>query len=352
MLFKLHHIFIFSASVIALSGVLALLSISSQYRETHTLRDYMATSATEERLSGVFAVINNFPGSAGMDMLFLRGLSSVTELYGDFSTGQKKRVYEDIQQFIDQNIAYDEVYVDMPICTFAVRRTNENQRDMSCISRNPIVNDAITRTRELPYGSVYISPLVAYTRDEGDGTDVIPAILYGTKISTDEGPSSAIVAVVNAEYFLEEVRRLERPGERVYLVNTDGSYIAHSEPAREFMVGSAANFYDDFPKVQAKTLSDKNIRTLEAGENVFIFKRITPTASNFALYDGQVGHQDNRYWVLVAVSEKSTTGHWFLSPAYITTSIVIVVTHAFAILVLFLVRVSLNRRWAQETHTP
>lgn len=312
----------------ALTAALAIFSISSQYLETYRLRQYVSVNAVEERLSGVFAAMNDFPGSAGKDMLFLRTLSSVSELYGHFKVGTWRRAHEDIQQFIERNVAYDEVHLYTSSCMFTARRVSEEKGDTSCVSPSPIIDDAIMHTLDLPEGSVYVSPLVPYAHTVQGNESTIPAILYGTRVSMQGSQDGVIVAVVNANYFLEEVRRLKRPGETVYLVNTDGSYIAHPESRKEIVSGGTANFYEDFPAVSLGALSDKDVQMLNAKDTFFTFKRITPTASNFA---------DATYWVLVAVSEKNLSGNWFFSAPYLTTILIVGIAHALVIVFLFFV---------------
>lgn len=338
MIITRYHIFIACVLFVALTAALAIFSISSQYRETYRLRQYVSVNAVEERLSGVFAAMNDFPGSAGKDMLFLRTLSSVSGLYGNFKAETWRLAHEDIRQFIERNVAYDEVHLHASPCMFTARRVSEEKGDTSCVSPSPIVDDAITHTLDLPQGSVYVSPLVPYTRTVQGNESTIPAILYGTRVSTQGSQDGVIVAVVNANYFLEEVRRLKRPGETVYLVNTDGSYIAHPESGKEMVSGGTANFYEDFPAVSPGTLSDKDAQMLNAKDTLFTFKRITPTASNFALYEKSAGDvADAAYWILVAVSEKNLSGNWFFSLPYLVTIGIVGIAHALVVLLLFAV---------------
>lgn len=288
--------------------------------------------------------MNDFPGSAGKDMLFLRSLSSVAALYTDPPLASWRNAHQDLQQFLDRNSAYEALYVHVDTsidCTFEVKRTTKEGGNTSCSDPDGIIEHTLKKVQILPHGSVYVSPLSPYTMDSDEKK--IPALLYGTRVSAPGTKDGAIVAVVNANYFLEEVRRLARPGEAVYLVNTDGSYIAHPESGKEMIAGGMANFYEDFRPVSAGTLSDGSVRTFDAGGSIFTFKRITPTASNFALYDGAKKADVSGYWVLVAVSEKNASGRWFFSLPYLITVGVIVVAHLLVIALLFLVL--FPRKW-------
>lgn len=332
-----YYILIVCTLFVVLSGVLTLFSISSQYRETYRLHNYVETSAVEERLSGAFAAMNDFPGSAGKDMLFLRSLSSITDFYNDFSVATWRRTHEDIQQFIDRNIAYDEVHLHAPTCMITARRVSEERGNTSCSSHNPTIDNAVTRTLALPQGSVYVSPLVAYTRTVLGEKSTIPAILYGTRVSTPGSEEGVAIAVIHADYFLEEIRRLKRSGETVYLVHTNGAYIAHPEREKELIAGGTANFYQDYPSVPSGMLSDQSVRSFESDSFMFTFERITATASNFVLYDGVDQDATTGYWVLVAVSENNAAGFWFLSIPYLVTVLIVGIAHALVILLLFTV---------------
>lgn len=343
-----YRIFLYGIVLIVASALISFVSLFSQFKETARLKHYVAASAIEERLGGVFTAINDFPGSAGKDMLFLRSLSSIAIFYNEFSVAQWRRAHADLQQFIDRNTAYDEIHIHAPVCTFTVRRVSDESGDTACVSPGDMLGDTVAETHKLKDGSVYVSPLVPYTRKIEGKDSTIPAVMYGTRVSAQGSEDGIAVAVVNANYFLEEIRRLRREGEAVYLVATDGSYLAHPERGKERMEGGNANFYEDYPGAPAGILSDASARRIEANDKVFTFLRITPTASNFALYDDEDPVQDGRLWVIVAVSDHVGQGAWWLSTIFLASAGALLLIHALVVVFLRMALFPTNQVWHRE----
>jgi len=343
-MYKQYHLFLLGTAFIALSAITAILMVLFQGGERERLRTFVESSAIEERLGSVFAAMNDFPGSAGKDMLTLRSLSSVLAFYGHAATLPWRDAHDDLQQFIDRNAAYDEINVYSSFCMFAVRRIQEENGNTSCISPNKVLQDAIAHTSALQQGSVYVSPLVSYARTVKGKESVIPAILYGTKVSALGSASGVIIAVIDANYFLEDVRQLKREGESVFLLNADGSYIANPDATKEKLAGGAANFYTDFPAIRIDTLLNPDMRRFETSDKIFTFMRITPTADNFALYDNAASSSPksaqygNSYWIMAAVSDKTNQGGaWWLGTAYLATIAIILLAHVLVLAFLYIV---------------
>lgn len=283
-------------------------------------------------MSGVFAALNDFPGSAGKDMLFLRTLSSIANTHGTPSLASGvgaswRDAHQDLQQFMDRNSAYDEIFLHTETvgCTMAVKKTPESGGNDSCASHAEI-DGALAALKDLPDGSVYISPLYMHAHESGGAYSTVPALQYAVRMSVPQIRGS-IVSVINANYFLDEVRRLKREGEVVYLVALDGSYIAHPEQSKEKLMGGAANFYAEYPEVSPEALRDPETRRIESAQHLFTFLRISPTASNFALYDGSDA-RESEYWVMVAVSDKSDAAPWWASLSYLVAAAVVIAVHA------------------------
>ncbi len=306
--------------------------------ERERLRTFVESSAVEERLSGVFATMNDFPGSAGKDMLFLRSLSSVSALYDNFTSSSWRSAQEDLQQFIERNTAYDEIHMHTSLCMFSVRRVRDEDGSTSCDTASGSLEDAIAHTGGLSQGSVYVSPLVSYTHKVKGKDSTIPAILYSTKVVSAPGSKEdgVIVAVIDANYFLEDIRRLKREGESVFLLNTDGSYIANPDTTKEKLAGGTGNFYADFSAIPNGTLLDPKVRQFETNDKLFTFMRITPTTNNFALYDSTKEGDSAGYWIMAAVSEKTNPGLWWLGTSYITTIAIILLTHLLVVIFMYI----------------
>ncbi len=329
------HILLIVCVVILCSCGFMVTIVSLQYHERQELRALIDSSVVEDRLSGIFSTLNDFPGSASKDMLFLRSLSSISELFDTnaFSRGAWRAAHEDIQQFIDRNSAYAgiAVYLDTLGCVVLIGKVRDDAGNVSCNPPEGILNDMFDVLPTLPAGTVHVFPLTTFSHSTKLTTSPIPALLYGTALSAPGSAKGGVVGVVDANYFLEEIRRLKREGETVYLLNADGSYLAHPDSHKEKLSGGTANFYQDYPSIPSGVLMDTEHRHLETDDAAFTFLRITPAISNFVLYNpGDITQEGkgNHYWVLAAVSEKYLASNWFVESSYAISIIVLLVVHA------------------------
>ncbi len=291
----------FFGVTVIVAAAIATISMMSTYanNELH-LRTVVADSSVEKRLGDILNSMNNFPGSAGKDMIFLRSLSSLSGVGNN--DNDSLIAQNDLQLFVNQNEAYS---------AFFVFRDNVEEIGVyghnvsdGCEGISDEAVKAASVTQNVSIGEVYISPLSAISCP---GLELpVSAILYSTKVMEEEGHSVLMVGVVNADYFLEDVRRLSRDNERVYLVQSDGAYLANSDRLKEWVNDKDSNLYIDYPGLPSGVLTDSEIKHFDNGDNRFTFMRIVPSMSNFVLYDGSLdsSNDNNNYWVLVAVSNE------------------------------------------------
>lgn len=304
-----HTLFLGFAVIAAVSALVSTMALSFQYAEIGKLTRANTLSTIEERLKGVFTAINNFPGSAGQELLFLRNLSCP----------------EDFEHFLANTDAYQALYLFDSDNGCALKidagRLASGEAAADCGRVPEVVLTALERARGLAADAMYISPLVLYENT--------PSLLYAT-VRPDQ---AVVVSVIDADYFLEEVRRLTRTGEAVYLVSRDGGYLAHPEHDNEKLAGGDANFYRDFPAVPGGALDDPALGRFETDSRLFMFWRIYPSASNFALYEGASAvygaeHASENYWVMTVVSEKLPRQSWWQQTSYLATVTLIVFLHS------------------------
>lgn len=314
--------------LIGISAALSIIILSFRYAETEKLREAMVRNDIDDRLKNTFAVMNDFPGSAGKDLLFLKTLSR----------------HADFFNFLERNEAYKEIYIFQKNNCF-MRIRQEKSGDTLCGQVSPAIFDTVSRARTLSDGEIYISQIMAH---EGSA-----ALFYATPVpyraegsgAWPRGEEEVIVSVIDASYFLEEVRRLARDGEDVFLLDAGGLYLANPDRGKEkfssgqaeapynnkLYTGQASSFYRDFPEVPADILSDASSQYFESRNTLFTFWRIYPTESNFAMYEGAnkvlgPSHESQYFWVMAAVS-KNIEHHWWRSISYLTTIAVILFTH-------------------------
>ncbi len=295
---NIKYLAILGISIIVVAAVATIYMMSTYANNELQLRTIVADSSVEKRLDDVLNSINNFPGSAGKDMLFLRSLSSLTDLTGQ---GDTEAATRDLQSFVEKNEAYDAFF----IFNGGLQMSGVYGKEMSnkCHSISEAVKNAVAATSDISLGEVYVSPM--YSISCPDLELPISAILYATKIFDNNGSSTVVVGMVNADYFLEDVRRSSRDKEMVYLVQADGAYLANPDRTKEWVVNGESNFYSDYPALPEKILTDSTIKHYDTNNQRFAFLRIVPSMSNFILYDGLSSSDDmSAYWILIVVSEE------------------------------------------------
>jgi len=300
----------------AAAALISITALSSRYAEIEKLSKVNTYSTIDERLKGAFAAVNDFPGSAAKDILFLKTLSRE----------------EDIRRFLSGNDVYRDVYVFGSVGDCTARISAGAGVKTPCGTVPDIVRTQLEQ--DMASDAVHISSIVLY---EG-----VPALLYST--SHNEGH---IVSVIDANYFLEEIRRLARDGERVYLLSRDGSYLANPDSAKEKLFGGEDGFYHDFADVPGGALDDPEIRRFESDSHIYTFWRIYPSVSNFALYEGASAlygkeHADKDYWVMAAVSERPDAGSWWQKPPFLITVGLIVLLNGFLIALAYMLFANRN----------
>ncbi len=340
MITKRHHLLIAIIVLIVFSASVTLVVVSVRYRENYNLTNVVNVNSIIGRLRSVFTTINDFPGSVGRDMVFLRTISSLSAFYGDSSNKSWRQLHQDMQGFIDGNEAYDEIVVYKEGCVLTVRRVSQDDGNTFCGAFDSELQNVVSHVKGLSFGGVYVSKLIDYPRVVNGKKSTIPSIIYGTKVLVPNSKNGVLIAVINANYFLKDIRNLQRPGGKVFLLNIDGSYIANSDKTKEKLNGSSTNFYTDYPLVQKNILSNFHVRKFETKNRVFTFMHIIPTTNNFALYDSMPNElkkqNSNSYWVMASVSGKNGSGVWWLSESYVTDVMVILIMHILVIVALYI----------------
>lgn len=295
-----------------LSVLVAAITLAGQYSSEHKLHKSIDMNAIERRFQDVIADMNNFPGSAGRDVLFLRALT--TSGSGDSDNIHKAAA--NFSAFIDKNEAYRQLYLfQAGQCAVMIDR---DQPDTNCQAVPTEVIAAVQTASQLDEDDVYVSPLI--TISVPASARKAPFLIYASHQN-----DKVVVAVINADYFLEEVRRLSRPDEQVVLLDKDGSYLTNPDPAKELAAGSSNTFYSDYPAVPKGTLTN-DARNLEADGKTFTFHRVYPTGGGFALSEDGVTppSDDEYYWVIASVTDyKQVQTGWHANPYMFAVSLIV-----------------------------
>ncbi len=340
MITRRHHLLIAIIVLIVFSALVTFIVVSVRYQNSYALKGVVNTDSAVMRLQSAFSSMNDFPGSVGKDMVFLRTISSLSTFYNDSSYKTWVPLHKDIQAFIDKNEAYDEILVYKKDCVLEVRRVDQDNSNSLCSPTDRELQSVISHVNSLSSGSVYISKLIDYTRTVNGKLSTIPAIIYGTKVSIPSGKTGVLISVVNADYFLKDIRNLQRPGGKVLLLNTNGSYVVSLKQMKNLQSGVVNNFYNDYALVPKHILANTHIREFQTKNNTFTFMHIIPTTNNFALYDSTYSKTQKQngssYWTIVAVSTRNNSDIWWLSEEYITDISIIFIMHALLIVALYI----------------
>lgn len=283
-----------------------------------------AIDMIDQRVNSLVFEINNFPRSTGQDVLFLSRLSSLVNLVNSYErVSVIKEVEKDFLEFLGENTAYYQLrYINENGEEVVRTEFDGNQRFV--FSKEKLQNkkdrDYFVQTMSLNDGEVYISQLdlnIEHGEIENRGTkekpEYVPVIRYATPVFTKNKVPKGIVAVnIYADYFLEDIRRFQREGETVLLVNNKGYYLVHPDKEKEFafVFGKDDTLHTDYPEVSEMILLDTTgNRKVESNELIFSFKHVYPTTTSFELHKGSEkvfgqDHEENYYWTLISISER------------------------------------------------
>jgi PAS domain S-box-containing protein len=113
------------------------------------------------------------------------------------------------------------------------------------------MRDFLTDTIKLGVGEAYISP-ISLSRDNGSiRTPHVPILRIGTPLHKPDGTVFGIVLInIDLRSAFAHIRSAGREGGRTYVVNAQGDYLVHPDPAREFgfETGKPDRLQDDFPE--------------------------------------------------------------------------------------------------------
>jgi PAS domain S-box-containing protein len=120
----------------------------------------------------------------------------------------------------------------------------------------------------IPVGEVYVSP-IELNREQGPGqTPQMPVVRVATLVQDLSGqPFGILIVNLNMQPAFERLRAAMRSNHNIYLINAQGDYLVHPQPAREFglELGHAYQVQDEFPELKgAGTTQTTAVKTLQA----------------------------------------------------------------------------------------
>lgn len=276
----------------------------------------------DQRMRSLLFQMSVFPKYMGDDLLFLSRLSSLKGALDSSNNDYTKDVEKDFLEFIKGSASYYQLrYIDEN--GKEVVRAEYDGESYKSIPKNKLQDKKnryyFYETMNLSAGEIYLSELDLNIEDgkiENRGTvddpQYIPTLRIATPVFKKNGSKGGIVLLnIYADYFLEDIRRAQKPGEEVYLINRNGFYLSNPNTSKEFafMLGKENNFFNDYPEISRERLTGYNTKRIETDRYVFSFNKIHPTIGDIGLVEtskatGEGGSQQEYYWVLVVVSNK------------------------------------------------
>ncbi len=328
MIFNKKNIVFFVIFLILFLAITLLWEVYITSSESLKEKEFNEREMIDRRANSLLEEVQNFPRSAVDDILFLSKLSSITDTM-NFSKDSKNQLTSisnaevDFLNFLRQNSAYYIFkYIDHSRAEIVHVRFDKEGKHV--VVSNKSLSDSETyyfnQIIKLDGDEVFISQLNLHRENgnvENRGTvndpEYIPVIRYGVHVFDEAGVSNGIImSTVYADYFLEDIRRAQRNGEMVTLLDNKGHYLSNVDRRKEFSFDLGKNkiFLNDYPDLPKDVLSDFDQRKrYETDDEIFSFWKINPTSGSFELYKGSEklfgpNSQDDYYWVLVVVSNK------------------------------------------------
>ena len=296
--------------------LLTFLIIDGYFNLNRDLKIHSASAIDmiDQRTSSLLFEINIFPQDIGDDLLFLSELSSLKEVISSEAEARNQAtedLEEDFLNYIKGSTAYYQLrYIDET--GQEIVRVEFDGNNYKTISKDKLQNKThryyFSETIKLNKGEIYISQLdlnvendVIENRGTEDNPEYVPTIRTATSVFSNGKLKGIVIFNIYADYFLNNIRSAQRQGEKVFLIDKEGYYLAHPNREKEFafMFNKSDNFYNDYPEVSKELLLDFNKRISESDEFIFSFKYLYPIAGNSKISD------EDYSWILVTVSEKT-----------------------------------------------
>lgn len=279
------------ACLVTIATSFALVIAGTNQSENARFQTASVLSAIDRRVEGAVGMAGNFLDNTTNDILFLQSLSK---------EGNTKQSWSEIglKKIIEKNDSYEELYLfDGSGACVAYANRHGGISDGLCSGVPEVIARATSYGSRLSPGEIFMSPLFAY---KGASSLFYVAPTFGDK---------TLVAVISMETLFEDIRRLSRDGDSVFLVDATGSYLAHQDRSKEKLSGATSDFYSDFRNVPSGALANPDIKRIDTDKKTFSFWRLNSYERTHALYEGitksNMNEQALYQWILVDVSDKS-----------------------------------------------
>jgi len=281
-----------------------------------------ARSMIDQRMTSLLFEMNLFPQYTGNDLLFLSRLSSLKKVIVSGETEDLRVLEDDFLEFLKQSTAYYQLgYIDEN--GDEIVRVEFDDDIYRTIPKESLQNkkeiDYFAKTLNLNEGEIFISQL-DLKMENGKSNNLgankqiyVPIMKSAAPVFSENKTKKGVVFLsFYANYFLDDIRRFQRQGEEIFLIDKEGNYLAHPDRKKEFafMFERDENFYNDYPEISKEILQDFNKRRFESDNLIFTFRYLYPTAGDFRIHKGSENFlgenpEEHYFWVLMSVTDKN-----------------------------------------------
>jgi hypothetical protein len=288
------------------------------YQNYKTLAESTTHDTISQRINLLSTDLNTFPRTSLNDIAYLAKLSTTIETL----TNQNPQT-NNLLEFMKQNTAYYQLII--------LDKTNDQILTIQNLNNNYTINQPTTKTsnefieqtKNLTNKTIIVSDITLETNQQTR----IPTLTYATSIQQNDKTIGYILLKANANYFLEEIRRSQKPSENIYLAKLNGQYLANPDTTKEFNPNQT--LYTDNPQLNQTQIENQKPTTIETQENMILIKYITISKGYFQEYSGN----ENNIWTLISITDKTqlknpTTTEFLIkeSPALLLIIILIITT--------------------------
>jgi len=307
--------------LLILSIVFTTVVFYQQARQQNIKTRADALDNIDQRMAHTYSEINSFPAGAADNLLFLSKLSELQKI----NISQNiKDIEKDFLEFLAQTEAYYQISF-LNNSGVEIIRAESNKESRQIVPFSSKTNSEnisyFNLVKNLKDGEVYVFPLDLNVKNDtienrGDTAHpkYVPVLRYAVPVFNRQNNQQAgiILIKVYADYFLDSIRQSQREGEITFLIDNNGFYLANPDRNKEFSYlfnDKKNNFFTDYPLVSQKNMIDCNDRRQETGKQIFTYRCINPSTSNFEIYEGSKtikGKSNSDYqWILVTVTDKN-----------------------------------------------
>ena len=277
-----------------------------------------------QRLSSLLSEVNIFPQFVGNDLIFLSRLSSFKKVMssGESNEDVISDLENDFLEFLKESASYyqlgyinnegnEVVKVEFDGKTYKIipKENLDNRKDEVYFAETLNFNEEEIFISQI---SLNMKNGEIENRCTIEYPEYVPIILAAVPTFNENRENTGVIFLsFYADYFLDDIRNFQREGEKVFLINEEGYYLAYPNREKEFafIFGGDDNIYNDYPEISEEILFDFDKRKFESDNLIFSFKYIYPTAGDFGIHKGSEkifgeNSEERYFWVLVSVSDK------------------------------------------------